>query len=85
MAIEKKLEKVKTPTDESEIVKMIKKGGSAPKPENVEKKEVIFNLRMSNDMVKKIDDDRKSLGGFVSRNTWILQAIQKNLKTKDES
>lgn len=87
MVIEKKIQKpveVKEIVDEKEIERLIKQGGSAPQHvTNQVKKELVFNLRIPFDMVEEIDADRKSQGGFVSRNTWILQAIMEKIKREN--
>jgi predicted HicB family RNase H-like nuclease len=83
MVIEKKQERPINSNpqepEEIEIEKLIKKGGSAPKAEIQVKKQIVFNLRMSTEVVSQIDNDREKQGGFFSRNAWILQAIQEKL------
>ncbi len=59
-----------------DIDAVINRGGtsSASQEENQEK-ERIFNLRVPESLVEKVDDLRKRRTGKISRNTWILEAI----------
>lgn len=41
--------------------------------------DVRFTLKISKSMVAKIDKIRKNQVGFVSRNTWIVQAISEKI------
>ena len=43
-------------------------------------KERIFNLRVPNDLVEKVDALRKARTGKISRNTWILEAIEDKIE-----
>ena len=56
---------------------VINRGGtaSASQEENQEK-ERIFNLRVPESVVAKVDALRKRRAGKISRNTWILEAIE---------
>jgi hypothetical protein len=44
------------------------------------RKERIFNLRVPNDLVEKIDALRKAQTGKISRNTWIPEAIEDKIE-----
>jgi hypothetical protein len=80
--LSKKLEKSKEENKDIDIDQLILRGGSAPqieeKAEQI-KEEHRFHLRIPFDIVEKIDEERKSQGGFISRNTWILQAVIEKL------
>jgi predicted HicB family RNase H-like nuclease len=60
-----------------DIDAVINRGGTsgASREENQEK-ERIFNLRVSESLVAKVDALRKRRTGKISRNTWILEAIE---------
>ena len=60
-----------------DIDAVINRGGSSAdsQEENAEK-ERIFNLRVPESLVAKADALRKRRTGKISRNTWILEAIE---------
>jgi predicted HicB family RNase H-like nuclease len=45
-----------------------------------EEAEVRFTLRIPQNLIDKIDNDRTSRVGTVSRNQWILESINESLK-----
>ena len=60
-----------------DIDAVINRGGSSSAASNEEhpEKERIFNLRVPESLVAKVDALRKLRTGKISRNTWILEAI----------
>ena len=64
-----------------DIDAVINRGGSSAdsQEENAEK-ERIFNLRVPESLVAKVDALRKRRTGKISRNTWILEAIEDKIK-----
>jgi predicted HicB family RNase H-like nuclease len=60
-----------------DIDAVINRGGtsSASQEENQEK-ERIFNMRVPESLIAKVDALRKRRTGKISRNTWILEAIE---------
>jgi predicted HicB family RNase H-like nuclease len=64
-----------------DIDAVINRGGSssASQEEHTEK-ERIFNLRVPESLVAKVDTLRKLRTGKISRNTWILEAIEDRIK-----
>ena len=64
-----------------DIDAVINRGGSssASQEEHTEK-ERIFNLRVPESLVAKVDALRKRRTGKISRNTWILEAIEDRIK-----
>jgi hypothetical protein len=62
-----------------EVTQVINRGGSSPSVPDGEK-ERIFNLRVPNDLVEKVDALRKARTGKISRNTWILEAIEDKIE-----
>jgi hypothetical protein len=60
-----------------DIDAVINRGGSsAAVQEDKTEKERIFNLRVPESLVEKVDTLRKRRTGKISRNTWILEAIE---------
>jgi hypothetical protein len=49
-----------------------------PQEEHAEK-ERVFNLRAPASLVEKVDTLRKQRTGKISRNTWILEAIEEKI------
>jgi len=60
-----------------DIDAVINRGGSssAASQEELTERERIFNLRVPESIVAKVDALRKRRTGKISRNTWILEAI----------
>lgn len=76
--------KESAPTEEAAIHAFISEGGSvAAKPSNVsattESKEVRINFRLPGDMAEEVDMSVKSRRIRISRNTWLLEAVQEKL------
>ena len=63
----------------AEVEQVINRGGTSPGASN-ERKERIFNLRVPDELVVKVDSLRKARTGQVSRNTWILEAIEDKIE-----
>jgi len=60
-----------------DIDAVINRGGtSSATQEDNQEKERVFNLRVSESLVAKVDALRKRRTGKISRNTWILEAIE---------
>jgi len=60
-----------------DIEDVINRGGSSATAEQDDKeKERIFNLRVPESLVAQVDALRKQRTGKISRNTWILEAIE---------
>ena len=64
-----------------DIDAVINRGGSsAGSQEENQEKERIFNLRVPESLVEKVDTLRKQRTGKISRNTWILEAIEDKIR-----
>ena len=65
-----------------DIDAVINRGGSssAASQEEHTERERIFNLRVPESLVEKVDTLRKRRTGKISRNTWILEAIEDKIK-----
>jgi predicted HicB family RNase H-like nuclease len=69
---------VRRPQD---IDAVINRGGSsAASQEDNQEQERVFNLRVPESLVKAVDALRKRRMGKISRNTWILEAIQDKIQ-----
>lgn len=81
MAVKKKATKPFSP-HQYNIDDVINKGGKTTAditPEQQEESETRFTLRVPQKLLEKIDKDRRSRIGSVSRNQWILEAISERL------
>ena len=81
MVISKKMTKEKVSIDDIESV--INKGGSTTIETVVKdpvKKETKFTLRVQSEMIQKLDKERGSRVGNISRHQLILELINKGLK-----
>ena len=69
-----------------DIDAVINRGGSssASQEEHTER-ERIFNMRVPESLVAKIDALRKRRAGKISRNTWILEAIEDRVNREQGS
>ena len=68
-----------------DIDAVINRGGSsADLQEENQEKERIFNLRVPESLVAKVDALRKRRTGKISRNTWILEAIEDKVERESE-
>lgn len=79
MVISKKIEKEEVPV--STIERIINKGGSTTaEASEVLKKETKFTLRVPLEMIEKLDKERSSRVGNISRHQLILELINKGLR-----
>jgi hypothetical protein len=64
-----------------DIDAVINRGGSsAASQEDNQEQERVFNLRVPESLVKTVDALRKRRTGKISRNTWILEAIEDKIQ-----
>jgi predicted HicB family RNase H-like nuclease len=69
---------VRRPKD---IDAVINRGGSsAASQEDTQEQERVFNLRVPESLVTAVDALRKQRTGKISRNTWILEAIEDKIQ-----
>lgn len=90
MTIKKKGQKhqvfVQTNITENEemMMRVIDRGGKTSsesvKMQESNDREVRFTLRIAQELIQKIDERRKKKIGNISRNQWILEAIENSLK-----
>jgi len=79
MAVKRKASRVEKPRSH-DIDAIINRGGKTSVESAVGDDEIRFTLRISAKMTAKIDKNRKNMIGNVSRNQWILEAIDKQLR-----
>jgi hypothetical protein len=80
MAVKRKASRTEKPRSQ-DIESIINRGGKTTVESNaISDDEIRFTLRIPSKMTAKIDKDRKNMIGSVSRNQWILEAIDKQLK-----
>ena len=74
---------VRRPRD---IDAVINRGGASAASQDGEKeKERVFNLRVPKWLVAQVDALRKKRAGKISRNTWILEAIEDKVERDQRS
>lgn len=81
MTVKKKAPKSQ-PSVQYNIDDIINRGGKTTAdstPKINEEDEIRFTLRIPEKIIKKLDADRESRIGNVSRNQWILEAIAERL------
>lgn len=74
MVIMKKADS-KPEQSQADVDDIISKGGKVSADEVPLDEEVRFTLRIPQKLIEKIDKDRENRIGNVSRNQWILEAI----------
>jgi len=86
MAIQRlqKQDKQKTSKEcQDDIIEaFIQKGGKSVREPEPEEKEVRMTLRLPAKIIEQLDGVRKNSPGFISRNSLILQLVQKGLKSE---
>lgn len=70
---------IKRRPSNTEVAQVISRGGSSPSATE-QRKERIFNLRVPEEIVNKVDTIRRRRTGKISRNTWILEAIEDKIE-----
>ena len=73
--------------NEQEVLNLIHKGGSVPKPGDASERDVtkpmLVQLRVYPDLIEEIDGVRKNMAGKKrrppSRHAWIIEAIEEKL------
>jgi hypothetical protein len=69
---------VKRSPRDLEVDSFARRGGSAPMPSDVHLH--MTSIRVPTSALEKIDELRKKRVGNVSRNTWILEAIEDKIE-----
>lgn len=83
MVIKKKMSKSEIQEDKAEAI--IRRGGKSVEESNIEEAmsaETRFTLRIPGQLLKQLDEDRFKRVGFISRNQWILEAIEQKMNAE---
>jgi hypothetical protein len=72
-----------TRTVETDVRKIIEKGGGVASAAEAETGDRAVNLRIPADIVRRIDDVRKKRLIKTSRHTWLMEAIVAKLKHEE--
>jgi hypothetical protein len=67
--------------DERRINELIEKGGAVPAAGADKSRPMLVQLRLSRDLIQRIDRDRRKRTVPPSRHAWILEALLEKLKT----
>lgn len=80
MALRSKPQQQPATADERRINELIEKGGTVPADDGDKSKPMLVQLRLSRDLVQRIDRNRKKRTVPPSRHSWILEALLDKLK-----
>ena len=82
MALRSKPQQQLATADERRINELIEKGGTVPADDGDKSKPMLVQLRLSRDLVQRIDRNRKKRTVPPSRHSWILEALLDKLKAE---
>jgi hypothetical protein len=82
MALRSKPQQQPATADERRINELIEKGGTVPADDGDKSKPMLVQLRLSRDLVQRIDRNRKKRTVPPSRHSWILEALIDKLKAE---
>jgi hypothetical protein len=82
MALRSKPQQQPASADERRINELIEKGGTVPTDDGDTSKQMLVQLRLSRDLIQRIDRTRKKRTVPPSRHSWILEALLDKLKTE---
>jgi hypothetical protein len=82
MALRSKPQQQRAPADERRINELIEKGGTVPADDSGKSKPMLVQLRLSRDLIQRIDRNRKKRTVPPSRHSWILEALLDKLKAE---
>ena len=82
MALRSKPQQQPATADERHINELIEKGGTVPADDGDKSKPMLVQLRLSRDLVQRIDRNRKKRTVPPSRHSWILEALLDKLKAE---
>lgn len=82
MALRSKPQQQPATADERRINELIEKGGTVPADDGDKSKPMLVQLRLSRDLVQRIDRNRKKRTAPPSRHSWILEALLDKLKAE---
>lgn len=79
-----KLKKETTKNKNAKVQAIINKGGIPAKTNKEDNSIVVFNLRLINNLVARIDTLKNKRSIKPSRHSWILEAIYEKLEREEE-
>jgi hypothetical protein len=82
MPIRSKPQQQPSTADERRINALIEKGGTVPAEDGDKSKLMLVQLRLSRDLIQRIDKNRKKRTVPPSRHSWILEALLDKLKAE---
>jgi hypothetical protein len=83
MAIRSKPQQPSTNSDEQKIDALIERGGTVPRDKTAGKtRQMMVQLRLSSDLIQRIDKSRRKRTVAPSRHSWILEALLEKLKSE---
>jgi hypothetical protein len=82
MALRSKPRQQPATDDERRINELIEKGGTVPADDSDSAKQMLVQLRLSRDLIQRIDRTRKKRTVPPSRHSWILEALLDKLKAE---
>jgi hypothetical protein len=82
MALRSKPQQQPAADDERRINALIEKGGTVPSDDGDTSKQMLVQLRLSRDLIQRIDRTRKKRTVPPSRHSWILEALLDKLKAE---
>ncbi len=82
MAIRSKPRQQPASADERRINELIEKGGTVPTDGGDKSRHMLVQLRLSPDLIQRIDRNRKKRPVPPSRHSWILEALLHKLEVE---
>jgi hypothetical protein len=84
MTIRAKPKQQPAQTDDRQINALIEKGGTVPTEADDKSKPMLVQLRLSRDLIQRIDRNRNKRTVPPSRHSWILEALLDKLKNESK-
>jgi hypothetical protein len=85
MAIRAKPRSLPLPTDERRVNALIEKGGTVPDGAAEDTRRMLVQLRLSPELIQRIDKNRRKRTVPPSRHAWILEALLDKLKSSSDT
>jgi hypothetical protein len=82
MAIRAKPQSISLASDERRVNALIEKGGTVPEGAADDSRRMLVQLRLSPELIKRIDKNRRKRTVPPSRHAWILEALLDKLNVE---
>ncbi|HTT75691.1 MAG TPA: hypothetical protein VMF50_06870 [Candidatus Binataceae bacterium] len=82
MAIRAKPQSISLASDERRVNALIEKGGTVPEGAADDSRRMLVQLRLSPELIKRIDKNRRKRTVPPSRHAWILEALLDKLSVE---